>query len=81
MCTEDVNVKKEEEIKDTNNSSSEGEEKDLNAQMMYTFLTRQRRKGLSFPTHAGLVLALCVLAKLYLAKLTIQMPPSLRMNN
>jgi len=33
MCTEDVNVKKEEEIKDTNNSSSEGEEKDLKAKV------------------------------------------------
>ena len=33
MCIEDVNVKKEEEIKDTNNSSSEGEEKDLKAKV------------------------------------------------
>ena len=29
MSTEDVSVKKEEDIKDTNTSTSEGEEKDL----------------------------------------------------
>lgn len=33
MCTEDVSVKKEEDIKDTKTSISEGEEKDLKAKV------------------------------------------------
>ena len=32
MCTEDASVKKEEDIKDTKTSISEGEEKDLKAE-------------------------------------------------
>ena len=45
MSTEDVSVKKEEDIKDTNTSTSEGEEKDLKIEEVWVSGWGKRFQG------------------------------------